>query len=643
LTVLAGAWFALRPASGAAPAPVAPRRLAAIRAAVAVGGYAVVGIEVLSALRVLNRAGVLVLWVLGLAAAGTGAVLRYRRDGGRPREWKRPPAKALFGFGLALIALLTLLVATVSAPNNWDSQSYHLPKVEEWAQRGSVGLFPSDFFSQNDLAPGAEFLLLHLRLLTGGDRFYNLVQWGAGVLCALAVSRVAAQLGARRLGQVAAALAFATAPMVVLQASSTQTDLVASAWAAAAASLAVDATWGRYRLLSVPLLGLAAGLAHNTKATGALAAWPMVLLWLVVSGWRAWRARSARSAARLAGSLVALLAAAAVVAGPFLARMTEAYGDPLGPPVVRAHSMQRHDPPALVVNAARLLQTSTLVPWRSVDRATPEIVDRLADAVGVDPSDPEITELWPWPPRSYAGHDEDLAPYPLQVAAAVLALGYCLVRRWRDRPVRGYALACLGVLVAFVAGVKWQWYANRLLLPALVVVAPLVGLAAEALVRRARRWSRRAAALGLAVVVLVAVNGAVRAIVFGRPRALVGEQSVLAHDGWDQLFYRMPSWQPDYEWAWQRIEASGARRVGFVINYTTRYEYPLWVALRGRQLVSLVSDVPGHPAPPPSTVDAIVCEQPGPPYCTTVMPPDWTLAVHGHLAVALPPGVPNAP
>ena len=66
---------------------------------------------------------------------------------------------------MAAVAGLTLIVAVLSAPNNWDSQSYHLPKVEEWVQRGSVGLFPSDFFSQNDLAPGAEYLLLHLRLL----------------------------------------------------------------------------------------------------------------------------------------------------------------------------------------------------------------------------------------------------------------------------------------------------------------------------------------------------------------------------------------------------------------------------------------------------------------------------------------------
>jgi hypothetical protein len=359
--------------------------------------------------------------------------------------------------------------------------------------------------------------------------------------------------------------------------------------------------------------------------------------------WRAVRSRSGRAAARLTGGLVALVAVAAVVAGPFLARMTEAYGNPLGPPVVREHAMQRHDPPALIVNGARLLQTATLVPWRPVDHATPKVVNRLAHAVGVDPSDPRITEIWPYPLTFYSGPDEDLAAFPLQVAAAGLAIGYCLVRRWRGPPVRGYTLACLGVLVAFAAELKWQWYVNRLLLPALVVTAPLVGLAAQALVDRSRRWSRAVAAVALAVVVVIAGNGAIRAIVFGKPRALVGDQSVLAHRGYGQLFLRMPEWQADYDWARARIEASGARRVGIVINNTTRYEYPLWVALRGRQLVSLVSDVPGHPAPSASTVNAIVCEQPGPPYCVAVMPRDWTLAVHGHLAVALPPGASNGP
>jgi hypothetical protein len=635
-----GTGFALRPRTGTPAGPVAPLRLTAVRTAVVVGGYAVVGVEALSAIHALNRVGDLGLWLLGLAAAGTGAVLRYRRDGRRPRRPTLPPLGAvtwLMMAGLVVIAALTLTVALVSPPNNWDSQSYHLPKVEQWAQRGSVGLYPTDFFSQAALAPGAEYLLLHLRLLTGGDAGYGLVQWAAGLVCALAVSRVAAQLGAGRVGQVAAAFAFATAPMVVLQASSTQTDLVTAAWVAAAATLALDAAWGPSRLADV-LLGAAAGLAQDTKATGALAAWPMVVLWLVVRAWRAGRARSVPAAARLAGGTVALALAAAVVAGPFLVRMAQTYDNPFGPRVVREHSMQRHDPPAVMVNAARLLQTSTLVPWRPVDHATRQGVARLADAVRVDPSDPRITEIWPWPMTFYAGPDEDLAAFPLQVAAAGLAILYALVRRWRDARIRGYTLACLTVLLAFALDLKWQWYVNRLLLPALVVTMPLVGLAVDALVYRARRPSRAVAAVALAVVVVIAGNGAVRAAVFGRPRALVGDQSVLAHPGWPALFFRVPAWQADYDWARDQVVASGARRIGIVVNYTTRYEYPLWVALRGRQLVELVSTVPGHPAPAATSVDAIVCELPGPPYCITVMPPGWLLREHGHLAVALPPG-----
>jgi hypothetical protein len=648
-----GAWFALRPdpagQHSADHPPVAPIRLTAVRAAVVVGAYAVVGVEVMSALHVLNRRGDIVFWLLALAFFATVAALRYRR-----RRGPGLPLPGALGWlmvaGLVAIAGLTLTVAVAAAPDNWDSQSYHLPKVEQWAQRGSVGLYPSDFFSQAALAPGAEYLLLHLRLLTGADKPDNLVQWGAAALCALSVSRIAAQLGAGRLGQLAAAFAFGTAPMVVLQASSTQTDLVAALWAVATATFALDAVRGPPRLTGVLLLGAAAGLTQETKATGALAAWPMVALWLAVRAWQAIRSRSAagpgaagpvresaRSAGRLAGAVVALLAVATVIAGPFLVRLTVAYHNPLGPDIVREHSMQRHDPPALLVNAARLTQTATLVPWLPVNRYTTAVVQHLAGAVHVDPSDPAITEIWPYPLPRYAGPDEDLASYPLQVAAATLGVGYALIGRWRDRRVLGYTLACLAVVAVFVVDLKWQWYVNRLLLPALAVTLPLAGLAAEALVRRARRVSRVVATVVLLVAVVAAGNGAVRAVVFGRPRALVGDESVLTHSGWQMLFFRMPGWQADYDWARDVVVASGAHRIGFVINYTTRYEYPLWVMFRGRQLVSLASTVPGHPAPPGSSVDAIVCELPGPPYCVTVMPPGWTLQEHGHLAVALPP------
>jgi hypothetical protein len=61
--------------------------------------------------------------------------------------------------------------------------------------------------------------------------------------------------------------------------------------------------------------------------------------------------------------------------------------------------------------------------------------------------------------------------------------------------------------------------------------------------------------------------------------------------------------------------------------------------LPGRQLVNLTSTVPGHPAPPATSVGAIICEfdTPGRSDCDSVVPSDWTVQKHRYLEVALPP------
>jgi hypothetical protein len=218
-----------------------------------------------------------------------------------------------------------------------------------------------------------------------------------------------------------------------------------------------------------------------------------------------------------------------------------------------------------------------------------------------------------------------------------------VIARRRDPRVLAYAATCLIVLLAFAGGLKWQWFVNRLLLPALVVTTPLIGLMVDGLVHRARTASRVIAAAALTVVIVVAGNGAIRAIVYGKPRSLVGDQSVLTNTSWADRFARIPMVIPDYNWATATVKAAGAQRIGLVINTDTRFEYPLWVSLRGRMLVNLVSDVPGHPAPPATSVDAIICELPGPPDCASVVPAGWVIQKHPYLDVALPPKAPGGP
>src|SRR5205814_10436228 len=139
-----------------------------------------------------------------------------------------------------------------------------------------------------------------LRLLAGFEEFPNLLQWLAALGCAVAASRIAAQLGAARAGQLLAATAVLTAPMVALEATSTQTDLVVAFWVACGASLAIGPAGAAW-------LGIATGLTALTKVNGLAVLAPFLVLW-AVPRIRRWRS--------LAGGWAALGAIAALLGGP---------------------------------------------------------------------------------------------------------------------------------------------------------------------------------------------------------------------------------------------------------------------------------------------------------------------------------------
>ncbi|MBY8873714.1 hypothetical protein K7640_17920 [Micromonospora sp. PLK6-60] len=269
---------------------VAPLRLAALRAALVVATFAVLVVELLGAARALTRPAFAAAWLLFLGAAvalawwrraGRGAARLARERAAAVRDFRRTGGRAerLLAGAVLAVVLVELVVALLAAPNNFDSQTYHLPKVEHWVAQRSLEFWPTAIHRQVTIPPGAEYLLLHLRLLTGGDGLHNLVQWAAALGCLLAVTRVTAQLGGGRRAQLLTAFVLATTPMVVLQATSTQTDLVVAAWAAGAATLALDGLRRRAGLGSLLALGAATGLTALTKTSGLIAVGPLLLLW----------------------------------------------------------------------------------------------------------------------------------------------------------------------------------------------------------------------------------------------------------------------------------------------------------------------------------------------------------------------------
>jgi hypothetical protein len=611
VATLVFAAVALRPRDEQAPHG---HRLAIVRAAIAVAAGTVLSVELLSLLGRVSAGPVIALWIAATAATGW---LAWRR---RPElVLRRPPLTVAIPLGLLVLAELVLAVA--SAPNNFDSNHYHLAKIEHWIANGDVGVYATVQTQQIILVPGGEFLLLQLRLLTGGDGQLNLLQWAAGLLGAVAVSRCAAQLGANRLGQWLAAAVFLTAPAIVLESTSTQNDLLVAAWVACAATIALDSTRRRTTLADVLTLGGAAGLVFVTKSTGLMALAPVLIFWAVC------QLRQRQIKPTVYGGL-AVLAAVVVLAGPSLLRVQQAFGSPFGPPGYRtALSTERHDPPAVLVNGLRLGASTLLTPVPQLNKAVADVVIGIADLVGVDPNDPGITQWRSVFPGDRWKPDEDRSPYPIQSALVLVAVAAGLFHR----RTRGFAALVLAAFVLTAAVVKWQDWGNRLILPAFTLGTPLVGYWFARLAA-----SRRLLAAGVALVMAGAFAYAYTCVLLGQPRRLIGQGSVFTLDDWQERFVRLPDEAAPYRTAIDRVRASGARRVGLVMDGDL-WEYPLQITLTDVELVELESEIPSAPPASVSSVDAIICVS-SIERCHRIVPPDWRYQqIDMFVATAFPP------
>lgn len=612
-----------------------PRR-SGLAAAVVAGCLVTSITELLSAVGAIHRIGVFAAWAL-VAAGGLGWWMRagsrestdgmedtgdVERDGVEGiRRVVGSRVRDPLWLGLGGLIAATGLIALAAPPNTWDSMTYHMGRVAHWAQNGSVAHFATHIPRQLQYPPWAEFAILQLQVLSGGDRLANLVQWGAYVGCIVGVGLIAALLGADRGGQVLAGVVAATLPMALLQASSTQNDLVVSLWLVCLVVFGMDAPLRRG---SVLLAGAGLGLAALTKFTGLLFGLPLaagLVLWqtrrgaplpalaravliagLVVvalnaghsartlglvraNGWRLGEAPAIQAAAPMptpmptpgstpsgsAPSGSAPSDSAPSDSAPSLSSAPAA--DPASArrrfPVPARQVNQVWDAPALASNVLRNLGLYLATPWQGGnDRLTALIVAAHA-WIGADPGDPATT----YPRGSYRGvvfsPHEDSAGDAVHLALTILAVASI---PWSGRPWRRrrawFALLLGACALIFCLVLKWQPWHTRLQLPLFVLAAPLVAaVIADVL------GARLARGLGIALLAL-----ALPWLLWVPPRPLVGPGSVWAVPRIAQYFANRPDLEADYHRAADLAGARSCRSIGLVIGGND-WDYPFWALL----------------------------------------------------------------
>jgi hypothetical protein len=529
-------------------------------------GFEAIAVHLLSAAGALGRTGIIALHLLLVAGAAALAKwgrgpLRRPRLHGLLSPYRASPAAAVV---VASLAVPVALSALEWAPNNWDAMTYRLARVAHWIQNGSVAAFVTSNARQNVLPPGSEYAVLVLNLVAGSDALANLVQLGSWLVLALSAPALARALGApRRLAPWAGPL-LATAPMAVLQAPTTQNDLVAAltALAAVVSTLPFLHARRRWRPADVAAVFAIGAVAALVKPSGAAVAAPF-LAWGIASGLRTLR-RSPRATAALArgGAAGAVLAAAILV--PFLVvRAADPRADAAASAFVYPLGGEVAD---RLLNVARGLVRHLPLPAGVADA----FAGSNATVVGCEIPGRLCTE-------SLLRFHEDYAGNPGQALVALAAL-LLVCARWRAVPRR--ALLTLAAVVAgwvaFHLTFRDNIWISRLQLPLFAVGAVAVTAIGAALPRR-RAWT---AAAGAAMILLSAHGALTAARTEARPPLLEPRAIEAARS--DAAYYATGprGLGPVHDGVLWQLGTRGCRRLGLLIGGDS-YDYPLtWRALR---------------------------------------------------------------
>ena len=456
------------------------------------GAWCVFSTEMLSALHGITLPGILLCWLPPVTVAGwygvrcrdklVGAVRRglagVRSMGGAAKGMMAGAAKGMMGV-LLLVIFVSLLLAVVYPPNNYDSMTYHMARVAHWIQNKSIAFYPTHIGRQLVFQPLAEWIILHIQLLTGSDRLANAVQLFFFVGCMVVVTLITRELGGDRRRQLLSAFLTGMLPMAIAQSNTTQNDVVAAyfvlcfAWC----TLVIRRSADRRTII---FAGISLGLSWLTKGTAYIFTLPFACWYLLPLIGRVPLSQRVRLALRF---MIVPLMAVGLNLG-FYYRNFSATGSPLGT-ASNDLANEGRNPAALA-----LVGVKDLVSHFPVTEKMKMQLVRGAAVLGLDADDPRYSYTSIRRMATGFHFDED---YGQNFLHTVLIIGfslYFLTRKhlYQRRPdlYSLFVLTLFATAALFCLLLKWQPWANRLETPIFMLYCIFLAFSWDTL----RTWVR---------------------------------------------------------------------------------------------------------------------------------------------------------
>lgn len=490
-----------------------------------------------------------------------------------------PYEKILAGVLLALLAII-FIQGIAYPPTNWDSMTYHLARITSWVSHGSVSYYPTDITRQIYQPPFAEYVVMHISMLNGADYFSASVQFFFLVFSLVAINCITAQMGLNRKMRFFAMIVAATIPEAVLQASSTQNDVVESFFILASFYFMLKAI-GEGRLKYFLLLGATAGLSLLTKGTGYINLFPILLVLGIITLVKLFKARNY---SLVKNSLIAVVLVVIINSGYYVRNYRLAH-NLLGidKTEARLYSNEQMNPglftSVLVKNAALHVE---MMFARPVELWVDSAVYKFHRAIRVDVNSRAVNYRNMKFELSTDVNSEENSPNPLHFLLILFAVTVIIVSWKRTGTVQPVLLLLIVIVLQitlFCAYLKWQPWNSRLHTPVFLMCVPLIAYAFSSGSRLMNSRYLIAPVL-LVYALLIALHNDARPV----------NSRIYKEDRYQKHFVGKPDAYSEYALIKDQLQQNNFKNIGLILGIDD-WEYPLFTNCYSTNINPIYIDV----------------------------------------------------
>lgn len=399
------------------------------------------------------------------------------------RSWWIYAVSFTFLFGIFILAITTV-------PYNWDSMTYHLPRITQWAQNQSVAHYATHDIRQLTSPVLAEFINLHVYILSENkDNLLNMLQYTSFVTNSVLVYAITKKLDVDNKWSYISWLLFVSMPIAFGEAVSTQVDHFSTLWLLIFVYFILDLLKNKESLSVTKENGFMVITLSCCIAYGYLAK-PSVLfamlffaIWLLIA--------SIRRRDKIKDVLCLLflsLLIMGVILTPEILRNLRTFGSVSAPVAGARQLVGTLKPHYLLVNGLKNFSMNLSNEYINWGGIIEHGIHWVAYILGVNIDDSAIAEdgvQYFFPAAPKYGHDTALNP--VLMIAFIIAILWFVVHAWKKRKIDYrdvYVLVVTCSYLIFCLLLRWEPYVTRYMLSYLALLCPVIPLCLANIQRR---------------------------------------------------------------------------------------------------------------------------------------------------------------